>query len=272
MRGRGDILYLMEPSAALARMHLAVGEISEALRVTDEPIELAVRKGTWLWAADVVPVRVAALARAGLAADAASLAGAFSHGARGRAAPILRANRALCRAILAESRGEHTSAAALFGRAADAWQALPRPYDTLLATESQARSLLVEGQRESGLRLLLEAAEGLRRLGATGDATRTEKALGELGGKAQARAAPGASGANSRVRPARGRPSYGDRLSPREREVVRLVAEGQTNREIAETLVLSRQTVAGHLHSAMRKLRVTSRTALAVTAIETHLL
>jgi DNA-binding CsgD family transcriptional regulator/tetratricopeptide (TPR) repeat protein len=272
VRRRGDVQYLMEPSAALARMYLAAGEVTEALRVTDEPVELAVRKGTWLWAADIVPVRVAALAGAGLADDAASLAEAFGRGVRGRAAQALQASLTLCRAIMAESRNEHGSAAALFGRAATAWQALPRPYDGLLASESRARSLLAEGQRESGLQLLSEAADGLRRLGATGDATRAAGTLAELGADVRAHATPGAPGTDSRRRPARGRPTYGNRLSPREREVVRLVAEGQTNREIADTLVLSRQTVEGHLHSAMRKLRVSSRTALAVTAVEARII
>ena len=70
-------------------------------------------------------------------------------------------------------------------------------------------------------------------------------------------------------RPARGgRPGYGDRLSPREIQVVRLLLDGRTNRQIAAVLVVSTQTVANHLHSAMRKLRVSSRTALAVRCAE----
>jgi DNA-binding CsgD family transcriptional regulator len=177
----------------------------------------------------------------------------------------------LCRATLAESRGE-PAAATLFGRAASALRDLPRPYDALLAAERQARCLLRDGQRQPGLRLLSETADGLRRLGATGDAARAEKTVAELGVAPKTRGTLGVPAADSAARRARGRPGYGDTLSPREREVVRLVAGGQTNREIAETLVLSRQTVAGHLHSAMRKLNVSSRTALAVTAVEDGLL
>ncbi|MBO0814644.1 MAG: AAA family ATPase [Actinobacteria bacterium] len=272
LRQRGDLQYLMEPSAALARIHLAAGEAAEALRVTDEPIALVARKQTWLWAADLVPTRVAALAAAGLTDDAASLADAFARGVRGRSAPAAKAGLTLCQAILADSRGEYATAAALFGRAAAAWQDLPRPYDALLAGEQQARCLLRCGQRETGVQLLLETADGLRRLGAPGDATRADQVLAECGVGPETRETLGAPGAGSRKRPARGRPSYGDRLSPREREVVRLVAQGQTNQEIALTLVLSRQTVAGHVQSAMRKLRVSSRTALAVTAVEADLL
>jgi DNA-binding CsgD family transcriptional regulator len=259
VRQRGDFQYLMEPCASLARMHLAAGETADALRVTDEPIALVARKETWLWAADLVPVRMAALAGAGRAGEAASLAQAFRRGVRGRAAPAAKASLILCRAILAESRGQHASAGAQFGRAATAWRELPRPYDALLAGELQARSLLADGQRETGLRLLSEAADGLRRLGAPGDAVRADETLAEFG-------------TGPRARPARGRPGYGDQLSPREREVVRLVAKGQTNQEIAVLLVLSVRTVDNHLASAMRKLRVTSRTALAVTAVEARII
>jgi DNA-binding CsgD family transcriptional regulator/tetratricopeptide (TPR) repeat protein len=257
-RRHGGVLDLMEPSGALARMHLAAGEVTEALRVTQEPIGLAARKEIWLWAAELAPARVAALTAAGLADDAASLTQGFAHGLRGRNAPTPKASLTLCQAILAEDAGEHASAAALFGRAAAAWQQLPRPYDALLAAEQQARSLLGDGQTETGVQLLSQATDGLRRLGATADADRADATLRGL-----TVSPPG--------RPGRGRPSYGDQLSPRERDVVRLVVGGQTNREIAETLVLSRRTVAGHLQSAMRKLHVSSRTALAVTAVETRL-
>ena len=61
-----------------------------------------------------------------------------------------------------------------------------------------------------------------------------------------------------------GRRGYGDRLSPREQEVARLVAQGLTNRQVAQELFLSPRTVDRHLSAAMRKVGVTSRTALAV--------
>jgi DNA-binding NarL/FixJ family response regulator len=68
-----------------------------------------------------------------------------------------------------------------------------------------------------------------------------------------------------------GRRSYGDKLSPRELDVVRLLIDGRTNRQVAEELVLSPKTVANHVDSLMRKLGVSSRTALAVRAVEAGL-
>jgi DNA-binding NarL/FixJ family response regulator len=64
------------------------------------------------------------------------------------------------------------------------------------------------------------------------------------------------------------RRAYGDQLSPREREVVRLVAAGHSNKTIGELLTLSVRTVDRHLESARRKLAVHSRTALVLKAIE----
>ncbi len=61
-------------------------------------------------------------------------------------------------------------------------------------------------------------------------------------------------------------------LSPRELEVVRLVVAGRTNRQISEILAKSPATVDQQLRSAMRKVEVTSRTALAVKVTEAGML
>ncbi len=60
-------------------------------------------------------------------------------------------------------------------------------------------------------------------------------------------------------------------LSGRELEVLRLVAAGRTNREIAATLVLSEHTVARHVQNIFAKLRVSSRTAATAFAFEHEL-
>ena len=59
-----------------------------------------------------------------------------------------------------------------------------------------------------------------------------------------------------------------DGLTPREVEVLRLVASGRSNAQIAAELVLSEKTVARHLSNIFTKIDVGSRTAAAAYAYE----
>jgi DNA-binding NarL/FixJ family response regulator len=54
-----------------------------------------------------------------------------------------------------------------------------------------------------------------------------------------------------------------DRLTPREREVMRLIARGYTYREVASELVLSIKTVETHVSAVLRKLQLSDRRELA---------
>jgi DNA-binding NarL/FixJ family response regulator len=56
-------------------------------------------------------------------------------------------------------------------------------------------------------------------------------------------------------------------LSAREIEVLRLVAQGRTNREIAETLVISEKTVARHLTNIFTKIDVANRSGATAYAL-----
>lgn len=58
-----------------------------------------------------------------------------------------------------------------------------------------------------------------------------------------------------------------DRLTPAELKVVRLVADGLTNKEIAGALQLSRLTVETHLKHVFAKLGLSTRAALAAQAV-----
>ena len=70
----------------------------------------------------------------------------------------------------------------------------------------------------------------------------------------------------SSVADSQGQNRYG--LSPRELEVLRIVAEGLTDPEVAERLYLSPRTVSQHLRSIYSKLGVTSRTAATRLALD----
>lgn len=53
-------------------------------------------------------------------------------------------------------------------------------------------------------------------------------------------------------------------LTPREFELAQLVAQGFTNRQIADRLILSRQTMKNHIWAAFRKLQVSNRVELSI--------
>jgi DNA-binding NarL/FixJ family response regulator len=60
-------------------------------------------------------------------------------------------------------------------------------------------------------------------------------------------------------------------LSPREEEVLRLLATGETNRQIAKRLFVAEETVKSHVASIFRKLEVSDRTRAAILAVKAGL-
>jgi DNA-binding NarL/FixJ family response regulator len=75
----------------------------------------------------------------------------------------------------------------------------------------------------------------------------------------------------SEIAPARAE-ALAEPLSPRELEILRLLAEGATNREIAARLVLAEGTVKNHVTNILAKLEVTDRTRAALRARELGIL
>jgi DNA-binding CsgD family transcriptional regulator len=94
-----------------------------------------------------------------------------------------------------------------------------------------------------------------------------ESALSELGVAGRTFAEIGAAPARSEVERLLGR-TLPDGLSAREAEVLRLVASGQSNGQIAAALFLSQKTVERHLSNIFAKTGATSRTAAAAYAFE----
>ena len=127
--------------------------------------------------------------------------------------------------------------------AARAWQQLDAPYETARARALVGLACRALGDDDTAA-FELEAARGVfAGLGAAPDLARVEALVRP--------AAPDAHG-----------------LTARELEVLRLVAGGKSNRQIASELVLSEHTVARHLQNIFAKLRVPSRTAATAFAFE----
>ncbi len=263
---RGHLTYVVEettrrgvtdggllPAAELARLAIHEGDPEAALELTRAAVELVAFKGLWLRGAEVAVAHVDALTTAGLVDEATT----FLHLMEGEmraTTPMAEVATHLGRGIV-ESAGNPRAAADHFARAADRLSGIPRPYDAALARERQARAELAAGDQATSVARLADVHTDLLALGARWDADRVGQALRAEGEPAS--------------RPWRGgRRGYGAELSPREQEVADLVAKGLTNRQIAETLFLSRRTIDRHVSAVMRKLDVGSRTAVAVRLLE----
>ncbi|OLF09682.1 hypothetical protein BLA60_17980 [Actinophytocola xinjiangensis] len=141
-----------------------------------------------------------------------------------------------------------TRAGELLGAAAGHYGEIPMTYEAARAWELTARVLPDTDPRAE--QLLVRALRTFRELGATWDLDRARQAARSRGWTV-----PG---------PARvGRPAYGGELSPREREVAELAAQGLTNDEIAQRLYVSVHTVRKQVAAALHKLGLDSRRQLA---------
>lgn len=175
-------------------------------------------------------------ARAGadrLAGIAAALDAPFVEAAAGQATGAV---------LIAE--GDARSALDPLRRAWRTWQSIGVPYQA-----ARVRVLLALACRDlkddDTAAMELDAARlAFQELGATYDLAELEKRLPK-----RTAATPGG-------------------LTPREAEVLALLATGKTNREIAEVLSVSEHTVARHVQNIFAKLGVTSRTAASAFAFE----
>ncbi len=195
--------------------------------------------------AELLDAAIQALLAAGDIAGARRHAGELREIATALGAPLLRA-----RCLMAEGTAafaEHAPEAALgpLRRAWMEWQRLEAPYEA-----ARARLLIGCAYRELGdhdsAAMEFDAARWVfQQLGALPDLARVEAFAAPAG----ATQTPGG-------------------LTLRELDVLRLIAGGQTNKEIAATLVISEHTVARHVQNMLAKLGCASRAALAAFAVE----
>ncbi|MDA0162919.1 AAA family ATPase [Solirubrobacter ginsenosidimutans] len=166
---------------------------------------------------------------------------------------------AIAETALAE--GDADAAAGQFARAAELHAGLNIPFERAQILVRSAAALAATGDRDAALDQLVEAH-------------RTASALGARSLAAEAASAVAALGVS--VIDHLGRRAAADHesagLSRREVEVVRLVAQGLTNREIAARLVLSTRTVDMHVRNILSKLRSRTRTEAAARAADLGLL
>jgi DNA-binding CsgD family transcriptional regulator/tetratricopeptide (TPR) repeat protein len=273
--------------AGLAEVALWDGRLPEA--------RAAVTDGLAILATSEEPYWVAELCRTGMAVEAVEAAAAEQgrdrhadaehHAARQRAGDLLDRIRTATAApnvvVTAAVEADVLTAEAEWSRVtgpsdperwaatAAAWEALSYPWPAAYAHWRRAEALLAQRTpREAaatalnrastlasryGARLLVAEIEALARR------ARVELAASEADGESDDRA----------HQPAGGTDDLG--LTPRELEVLALVADGRTNPQIAEALFISPKTASVHVSNILAKLGVANRVEAAAVAHRLHL-
>ncbi len=168
--------------------------------------------------------------------------------------PYVRGRARLVAAQMAAARGEREHARRVCEDAVDLLVESAAAYETALARLELARALAALGRAEPAAAEARLARETFEALGAARDIARVDAVLQHDGTIAAAE-----------------RRSLGE-LTPRELEVLRLVAQGLSDSEIAERLVLSQHTVHRHVANVRGKLRLPSRAAAVAYAARAGLL
>jgi ATP/maltotriose-dependent transcriptional regulator MalT len=227
-----------EPQPGLAQLRLAQGEFDAAAaairRARDEaadPLRLAA----------VLPALVEIGLAQGAVDDARAASGELEAIADRFESDVLRAMAAHARGAVALAEGDARVALAPLRRSVRLWRELDAPYDEARARVLVALACEALGDEETAALEKDAAREAFVRLGAKPDIVGIDARPAGTGGE-----------------------THG--LSRRELEVLRLVASGKSNRDIAAALVISEHTVARHLQNIYGKLDVSSRTAASAFA------
>jgi DNA-binding CsgD family transcriptional regulator/tetratricopeptide (TPR) repeat protein len=233
-----------EPQPGLSLLRLAQGDASaaaaglhRALSEATEPLQRAV----------LLPAYVEVALAQGAADDAASASAELDDIDYRYGRSMLGAIAAQVRGSVELALGEPEAALRSLRSAWQVWEEIDAPYEGGRVRLLVGLACKALGDRD-GAALEFEAARGaFAALGAVPDVARVD-------------ALSGGSDKTNR---------HG--LSDRELEVLRLLASGRTNRDIAAELIVSEHTVARHVQNIFGKLGVSSRTAAAAFAFEHHL-
>jgi DNA-binding CsgD family transcriptional regulator/tetratricopeptide (TPR) repeat protein len=182
--------------------------------------------------------------------------------------PVERARLAQGRAELARARNRNSGKE--WAKAAEAWDAIQRPYCLAIAHWRQAEALILADDRAGATAAASAALQTAERLGSEWLAleVRTLAERARLGLEPVAAPAGNGDAPQGPVAAAADDP-FG--LTPRERQVLALLAEGATNRQIGAALFMAEKTASVHVSRILAKLGVQGRTQAAAVAHRLHL-
>lgn len=228
-----------EPQPGLALLWLARGDTAAAVAAVDR---LQAEPGGPVQRCRLLPAAVEVLVATGQVDRARALAGELSGIADAFGCEPLMAAAAEAAGAVELAGGDAAGALPYLRNAQQLWARSDAPFDRARARVLAGRALAAVGDTEASRRELEAARTAFRQLGARPAADEVDRLL-----------APD---------------SLPSGLTAREAEVLRLVASGRSNAQIAADLVLSEKTVARHLSNIFTKLAVGSRTAATAYAFE----
>ena len=231
-----------DPQPGLALLWLARDNEPAALTAVDR---LLGEPGGPVQRCRILPAAVAVLLSAGEVDRARQVATELETIATDFGCEPLQAAAAEALGSVELAAGDPAGALPYLRKSQQLWARVDAPYDRARARVLTGRALLASGDTASSRRELEAARVTFQQVGARPDADDVDRLL-----------APAALPAG---------------LTAREAEVLRLVASGRSNAQIAADLVLSEKTVARHLSNIFTKLDVGSRTAATAYAFENKL-
>jgi ATP/maltotriose-dependent transcriptional regulator MalT len=240
-RKAGESGHRVQPGLALLR--LAQGRIDEA----DAAIRRVLAEDDRVERCRVLAAFVEIALAAGDVGAARTATGELAKFAAELDAPYLRAVAETARGAIMLAEGDDRGACAVLRRAWTIWQELDAPYETARVRLLMADACLRLADHDTAGMELDAARRVFEQLGATPLLAR----VAELSGRPKANAPGG--------------------LTPREMDVLRLVATGASNREVADRLIISEKTVARHMSNIFTKLGVASRAAATAYAYQHEL-
>jgi LuxR family transcriptional regulator, maltose regulon positive regulatory protein len=236
--------------AVRAAVMLDRGDAQEAADIAERYLR-AVPVDDLLERADGLEVLAAATAALGELDRAAEAAAELGRIAQQVPTAAMRAAGRRAAGVAAAAGGDHLTARAAFEEAVPLYAESGAAIETARTRMELARSLAVLRKTNAAERELRAAVHTLDTLGAARWAKTASDLLAGIG--------------SPTTRQASGHP-----LTPREVEVLRLVAGGRSNEEIATTLVLSLRTVERHISNLYTKIGASGRTARAVATAYAH--
>src|SRR5262249_54161440 len=148
------------------------------------------------------------------------------------------------------ARAEDHDDPELWAAAAAAWEGLGRPYRAAQARRRRAEAQLARSDRDAAAATALDALEAANTIGAAWLASEIE------GFALRARLRLEREPASADVAAVDGTEEDPFGLTPRERQVLSLLADGRTNREIGQTLYMAEKTASVHVSRILSKLDV----------------